>query len=47
MAGMAMPGQIKGNDAQALEPGCQTREAVGVVEPAVQSNHRLPILGAV
>lgn len=44
---MTMPCQIKRHDAQALQLRRQPGKAVGVVEPAMQGNHRLAVLGAV
>ncbi|MNH12505.1 hypothetical protein D3C79_720500 [compost metagenome] len=46
MLRVTMPGQVQGDDAQALQPRRQAGEAVGVVQPAVQGDHRQAVLGA-
>ena len=46
MPGMTVPGHVQRDDAQAFELGRQAREAVGVVQPAVQGDHRQTVLGA-
>lgn len=43
MPRMAMTGHVQGNDPQALEPGGQAGETVGVVQPAMQGDHRSAI----
>ncbi|MNC62379.1 hypothetical protein D3C75_1123960 [compost metagenome] len=40
-----MPGHVQGNNPQALKLGRQPCEAVGVVQPAVQGNHRQTVFG--
>ncbi|MNN34595.1 hypothetical protein D3C81_1484050 [compost metagenome] len=46
MPGMTVPGHVQRNDAQAFEFGRQSGKAVGIVEPAMQCNHRQTVLGA-
>ncbi|MNF85971.1 hypothetical protein D3C84_683910 [compost metagenome] len=46
MPGMTVPGHVQRDDAQAFELRRQAREAVGVVEPAMQGNHRQTVFGA-
>ncbi|MNF52877.1 hypothetical protein D3C84_342380 [compost metagenome] len=40
MPGMTVTGHVQRDDAQAFEFGRQTGKAVGVVQPAMQGNHR-------
>ncbi|MNP24558.1 hypothetical protein D3C76_1173280 [compost metagenome] len=44
---MAMAGEVQRDDAQSRQARCQAGEAVGVVEPAMQGDHRLAVLRAV
>ncbi|MNY14865.1 hypothetical protein D3C86_1480540 [compost metagenome] len=44
---MAVSGQVEGDDAQAVELRRETGKAHGVVQPAVQGQHRLTVLGTV
>ena len=40
MPGMTVTGHVQGDDAQAIELGRQPGKAVGIVQPAMQRNHR-------
>lgn len=47
MIGMAMTRQIQRHDAQPFQPGRQPAEGRRVIQPAMQRNDRLTIVGAV
>jgi len=43
---VTVPGQVQGDDAQALQFRRQAGVTVGVIQPAMQGNYRQPVLGA-
>ncbi|MNV97094.1 hypothetical protein D3C71_1921760 [compost metagenome] len=45
--GMAMTGEIQGDDAQPRQLGRQPGETRGIVQPTVQGDHRLAICRAI
>ncbi|MNP46018.1 hypothetical protein D3C76_1399890 [compost metagenome] len=42
---MPVTGHVQGDNAQAFEFRCQAGKAVGVVQPAMQGNHRQTVFG--
>ncbi|MNP55461.1 hypothetical protein D3C76_1501110 [compost metagenome] len=46
MPGMTVTGHVQRDDAQPFELRRQAGKAVGVVQPAVQGNHRQTVFGA-